>query len=231
MEIELENGDARAIIDPLGAWVTNLSDQSGDILFPKRLLVALDGNKKARGGCHVCLPQFGPGGESGLEQHGFGRTSVWEIEKRSLDMVILTLRVKEGNYTGLTAALTYQLSEHQFTMKLTVHGSAGMKISPGFHPYFSVLRGEEDVEISGERFELSELSNTEFRVAQEQTIELGNRTVRIWSKELPTWAIWSDQLGSYICIEPTLGGNMFQEGKALILRDDTEYSFAVGICW
>jgi galactose mutarotase-like enzyme len=125
----------------------------------------------------------------------------------------------------------YQLSSRQFMMKLQVNGTTGMRISPGFHPYFSVPRDTEDVEINGERFELSELLGTEFRTANEQVIEFSNRTVRLQSKGLPTWAIWTDRLDSYVCVEPTLGGNMFRDGEALIMRDGTNYSYSLSIVW
>ena len=98
MDIELYNGDAKAIISTHGGYVTNLANDDGDILFPKRTLKAPDGSEKVRGGCHVCLPNFGPGGDTGLAQHGFGRTSEWVVASKSEAAVELTLK-GEGEYT------------------------------------------------------------------------------------------------------------------------------------
>src|SRR5688572_18264108 len=111
MEIELWNGSAKAIIDPRGAWLTNLSDDHGDVLFPKRRLKAPDGTIKDRGGCHVCLPNFGPGGSSGLPQHGFGREMVWTTSEQFDNSVVFSLSSGRDGYENLSSVLRYRLDE------------------------------------------------------------------------------------------------------------------------
>ena len=100
MDIELYNGATKAIISTKGGYVTNLANDEGDILFPKRTLKDAEGNEKTRGGSHACLPNFGPGGASGLEQHGYGRTSDWRVVERSETRVEL-LCEGVGEYTSM----------------------------------------------------------------------------------------------------------------------------------
>lgn len=211
MEIELFKGETKAIIDPQGAWLTNLSDQRGDILFPKRTLQAPDGSKKVRGGSHVCLPNFGPGGESGLPQHGFGRVKLWEVSDRDDTSATLLLEKGEGIYEALGSTLTYELHTNQLTMTLEVAngGQQPLRVAPAFHPYIAVPRGTKEVMIDDESVELDELSEAQFVTAERQGVVTAQRVVTLESKRLTTWARWTDQLGSYVCVEPTLGGFTF----------------------
>ncbi|MDX2776327.1 hypothetical protein PV379_03080 [Streptomyces caniscabiei] len=219
MEIELFKGETKAIIDPQGAWLTNLSDQRGDILFPKRTLQAPDGSKKVRGGSHVCLPNFGSGGESGLPQHGFGRTMRWTVSEQDDASVTLLLEKGEGMYEALGSTLTYELHANQITMTLEVAngGQQPLRIAPAFHPYIAAPRGAKEVMIDNESVELDELSEAQFVTAEKQTVMTSQRTVTLKSKRLTTWARWTDQLGPYVCVEPTLGGFTFLND---IPRDD-----------
>lgn len=211
MEIELFRGETKAIIDPQGAWLTNLSDQRGDILFPKRTLQATDGSKKVRGGSHVCLPNFGPGGASGLPQHGFGRVKTWEVSERDDASVTLLLEKGEGIYETLGSTLTYELNEHRLVMTLEVAngGQQPLRIAPAFHPYIAVPRDSKEVMIGTEPVGLDDLNEAQFVTAEKQTVTTSQRTVTLKSKRLTTWALWTDQLGPYVCVEPTLGGFTF----------------------
>lgn len=211
-EVELwHNSGIRAIVDPIGAWLTNLSDENGHVLYPRRNLEALDGSKKQRGGSHVCLPNFGPGGASGLPQHGHGRTSLWQVRDRSQSEVTLKLTNGADGYEALVATLTYTLSEASITMTLTAenNGSAPLRIAPGFHPYINLLDSEQQVHINDHAYELSELAGTEFVEGQQMIVQTDRRTLTFQSESLTTWAIWTDQLGSYVCCEPTFRGNAF----------------------
>jgi glucose-6-phosphate 1-epimerase len=211
MEIELWHGQTKAIVDPIGGWLTNLSDDNGDILFPARLLKAVDGSQKKRGGMHVCLPNFGPGGDSGLDQHGFGRTSTWEIEKQTDNSAVLVLKKKEGCYAGMVATLTYALGDSQLTSTLTIDngGANKLRIAPGFHPYFTARGGHDGVRINNEKQKLDELGETVFIMGEQQSLAILGRHITLRSKNLTAWAVWTDLLGSYVCVEPTLEGYAF----------------------
>lgn len=213
--IELWNGSTKALIDLEGAWLTNLSDDRGDILFPKRMLTAPDGTKKARGGCHVCLPNFGPGGDSGLPQHGFGRLAVWEMASKTENKVILMLSGGAKGYEALQSRLTYELSDTsiKITLDLINNGEAELRVAPAFHPYFALQADEAHVKVDGRRMDLDELGGTVFEEGDIKELATSRRHFRLESSSLPTWAIWTDHLAQYACVEPTLGGYTFLDGK------------------
>lgn len=209
MDIELYDSTTKAIISTKGGYVTNLADDDGDILFPKRILKAPDGSEKTRGGCHVCLPNFGPGGESGLEQHGYGRTSEWTVVERSETRVELSL-AGQGEYENMDSFLTYEVQENAFTMQLELKnkGKSSLKVAPAFHPYF-FCAGSSPV-IDGEHYsDLAEFIGTRFIEGTEVSLKLASRTLTLNSRELMHWAEWTDQLGDYFCVEPTRSGNAF----------------------
>lgn len=209
MEQELWSGPTKAIVDPLGAWLTNLSDDKGDILYPKRMLQAPDGSNKDRGGLFVCLPNFGAGGTSGLAQHGFGRTQPWEVLDKTEASILLKLQPPEGEYAALNAVLSYQLNDQLLmaALDLTNDGDRDLRIAPAFHPYFAT--GEGVVKMNGEDQSLDELSEAVFVEGKEQEIEIDDHVISCESPQLTKWAKWTDQLGPYVCLEPTLAGFSF----------------------
>lgn len=185
------------------------------MLFPKRKLTAADGSRKNRGGSHVCLPNFGPGGLSDQPQHGFGREMVWQVQRQTQSEVTLELPKGDEEYKNLSAMLTYALDGSSVTMTLKVinNGTDELRIAPGFHPYVSLQDGEGQVKVNEQTYDVQDLAETEFFAGESATLHLERRTVTIQSTELTTWALWSDQLGNYVCCEPTLGGNMFLEDE------------------
>jgi D-hexose-6-phosphate mutarotase len=211
MDIELMQGSAKAIISIDGAWLTNLSDDNGDILFPKRTIALVDESKKVRGGMHVCLPNFGPGGKSGLSQHGFGRELEWKVIARDDAMVALELTKAPDPYRGLRSQLTYHLSESSLTVQLDVknNGNSALRLAPAFHPYFMTYGGE--VAIDGQVQDLNELGEAQFITDGNHELQLESRKITISAESLPTWATWTDQLGHYVCVEPSLDGFSFNE--------------------
>jgi D-hexose-6-phosphate mutarotase len=239
MEIELFSGSAKAIIDPQGAWLTNLSDEYGDILYPKRTLKTPHGDVKVRGGCHVCLPNFGSGGASGLAQHGFGRSALWEIITQTGDTVQLELPPKDGEYEGLEAALLYTLTPRSLKVELKIKnsGTIDLRVAPAFHPYFAIDKGEKDVKVNHKRRELNELNEAEFvYTAGVATLKSTRRKMplKIESPELSVFALWTDQLGEYVCVEPTLAGFSFLQSKPAgneIVAAAESRSFAMTISW
>lgn len=233
MEIELINGSIKAIIDPLGGCLTNLSDEEGDILFPKRLLKTADGVQKQRGGCHVCLPNFGPGGDSGLDQHGFGRTETWKVGDRTESSILLTLKGVEGSYTDMKSVLTYQLGDNRIVMTLesTNNGTSAVRLAPAFHPYFA-LHDENDVQIDGETEQLNDMAEATFIGGASHVLETQMRRFTLESTGLLQWAKWTDRLGRYVCVEPTFGGFTFEnptpaEGELLGPGESRTYSLSI----
>lgn len=208
MIIELRSGDKKAVVDTKGGYLTNYSDENGDIIYPKRVIKNDTGEEKTRGGCHVCMPNFGPGGDSGLDQHGYGRTSEWEIQQTGDDHVLFSLK-GQGKYQDMPADLRYELSENGLAMTLTLTNNGGsvLEVGPAFHPYFAT--GDHLV-VDGEQFDMDAYG--EMVLSDETPERIMNthyRTVMLKSADMPYWAQWSDRLADYFCVEPSYGGFTF----------------------
>lgn len=233
MDIELFAGDTKAIISTKGVWLTNLSDGKGDILYPKRLLRAADGSQKYRGGSHVCLPNFGPGGDSGLEQHGYGRTIDWQVTEQTEAAVELSCR-GIGAYADMQALLRYELGEQRLSTKLTLRnlGDKQLRVAPAFHPYF--FTGTDPVVLDGDTLhDLSHLAETEFVEGDTRRLTVNGRDLLLTADGLPIWAVWTDQLGAYVCVEPTAAGNAFLESAQADqwLHSGETRSYSLTISW
>lgn len=233
-EIELWHGSTKALIDPIGGWLTNLSDDNGDVLFPKRNLTAVDGAKKQRGGCHVCLPNFGPGGDSDQPQHGFGREMIWEIVETQPSQAVLTLPAGKDDYETLRSTLTYTLDGRSIdiALKLENTGEKSLRVAPGFHPYFVLDRNEEEVNLNGQVYETINLAGTEFFDDKDSMhLQLNRHNIATSSHNLPTWAFWTDKLDDYVCVEPTVGGYTFLEKQSeietLVAGETQTYSMTI----
>jgi len=234
MELELFHDNTRARVDTLGAWLTNLSDGDGDILFPKRALTTIDGTMKQRGGCHICLPNFGPGGVSGLVQHGYGREMEWSVDDKTDDSVLLRLPQGAGDYEDLSAVLTYQLGARRLlqTLEVTNEGSKTLRVAPGFHPYFMTKDGS--VLLGNEPLELDHLNEAVFRAGDRWILELSGRRIILESTNLTTWALWTDQLAPYVCVEPTLAGFAFEQDQPTadeLVSPGESKSYSVSFTW
>lgn len=229
----LTHGTVTATIAVEGAWVEELTDSASDIFFPKTLLRSENGDVKARGGMHVCLPNFGAGGDSGLPQHGFGRTATWNATVVHGSSVELGLSGGTVHYDRMESSLTYRLGNQRFEAVLTVtnHGARPLRVAPAFHPYFALDELETAVKVNGITYELSELAGTEFVVADHVQLVTAKRTFELSQTGLSTWAIWTDRLGPYVCVEPTFGGYRFlapeQTDELLAPTEATTYSMHI----
>lgn len=233
--ISLIHGVTNATVNPEGAWVESLTANGEAVLFPKSELTNEAGESKARGGMHVCLPNFGPGGDSGLAQHGFGRTSLWQIAQQDASSASLELKAPSAQYNGLEATLTYQLGDNSLSADLSLTNAGGkpLRVAPGFHPYFALNESETVVNINGKARELSTLADAEFIGAETIELATAERTIHLSQTNLTTWAIWTDKLGNYVCVEPTFGGYRFLEAEQSdenLLPDQTR-TYSVRIRW
>jgi galactose mutarotase-like enzyme len=181
------------------------------------------------------LPNFGPGGKSGQPQHGFGRTSDWEVTDKTENGIILTLAEGEGEYKDMASVLAYQLADNmiRITCEVTNNGTAAVRLAPAFHPYFS-LTGEKDVMIDETKELLDDLAEAQFFEGTTHTLNTKARTFEMTSTELPTWAKWTDQLGKYVCVEPSRGGFTFlnsEPSEDEILAAGASKTYGVSITW
>lgn len=208
MIIELRHGDKKAVADTNGGYLINYADENGDIIYPKRVFTTESGEQKNRGGCHVCLPNFGPGGDSGLDQHGYGRSSEWNIAESSDNQVVFSLD-GQGSYADMPATLRYVLGDAGLAMelKLTNNSASQLPTGPAFHPYF--ITGDHLV-VDGEAFDMTAYNDMLLSdEMDEKILNTNRRTIMLKSTNLPVWAQWSDRLGEYFCVEPTYGGYTF----------------------
>ena len=135
-EIILRNHSASMQINTLGAYVDNLVLHGREVLFPKTS-VQVGTDTKLRGGMHVCLPQFGPDSKNHLAQHGFGRTSTWQVRYQNESDVGLRLISTAKGYENVEWLLDYSLpNENEAVATLTVcnYGDAPVRTSPGSIP-------------------------------------------------------------------------------------------------
>lgn len=214
-----------------GAYLTELKAADGrDIIFP---LTELQG--KRRGGSHICLPYFGPDLDGELAQHGYGREVEWCEVELSSERAVYRHRQTEGRFVGLEAELSYSLGDNFLQTELKVFNGAAeaMHISPGFHPYFAV--NPEDIALDGQAISLDDYEPFQERPGSSR-LELkgANYQVEISSDDLTHAVVWSDSRGDYLCVEPTLAGNVFysqhQTGDFELLPGEQK-SFSYKITW
>jgi len=227
--ITLSYGDIAASIDLQGAWLTRLQSAGQDVLFPRQSFMLQDGSTKLRGGSHVCFPNFGPGGASGLPQHGFARTSTWHVAEQSESTVELMLETPEGEYADVEVRLTYELLENGLSMALRLvnNGSNVVPVSPAFHPYFATTANESIVQ--GDSYAHVDLNEAVFLIGPVEGLDISDRRYTLRQENLPQWVLWTDGLGGYVCLEPTAVGNGFVDGTALKLAGNSSWSGSLRI--
>lgn len=226
--ITLQNGDSQASIATAGAWLLALHDASGPVLFPRQDFES-GGKFKQRGGCHVCLPNFGPGGDSGQPQHGYGRLVQWNIAEQSSTTATLTCQGTDG-YESLHSSLEYRLLSGGVQMQLDITNRANrpLRVSPGFHPYF-LAENADAVTVNETSYELSQLSDAKKLSEIPDRMLVGSAKYSLGSINLPQWVLWSDRLGDYVCVEPTLKSDSFASGTAPLLQpgETSLYAFSL----
>lgn len=212
--IDLKHDSYLATIDSQGAWVTSYSSADTPILYPKSDIESILGGVKTRGGCHICLPNFGPGGDSTQPQHGYGRLLTWNLVTHHQSEAILRLEPSvETDYCNVI--LRYSLGDDGLAIDLTVtnSGSESIRLAPGFHPYFAIDT-KQAVYLNQAKVNLSEYSDATFVKAHSMELENGDTRIRLSAVGMTLWALWTDQLAEYFCIEPTSAGFAFESDAA-----------------
>lgn len=202
--IELKLQGFNATITLLGGVIETFSKEGEDIFFPRQ---EIDG--KQRGGCHVCVPYFGPG----QPQHGYGRAIEWVVESQAVDKVVLQHQQLIGEYAGLAMELRYTLMPDGLLMELHLDNGSDrpLRVAPGFHPYFALKEGIRELQFNAKTYQIAQLAGTEFVTSESATARAGMGRINydIASDELKAYALWSAHPEKYVCVEPTLAGNSF----------------------
>jgi len=235
--LSLRCGSSTASFDTKGAYLTALKTDATNILFPAQLI-----GEKLRGGIPVCAPIFGPGDSVGLKQHGFARDVDWKVVSRADDEVVLSFEAKRGQelaeaYQGCVMIYTVKIRENSLSLHLIIEnkGEAAFVCSPGFHPYFPT-EDATAVRVSANKtyqFDADELAATQFLspYIDNSTIDLGNVKVTLASSALQQYAVWSANPDTYICVEPTLAGNLDAQAIPPCLNSGEKAEFEMTLSW
>lgn len=200
-------------VTPKGGYITRLSHNGIDLLFPDTVI-----NGTRRGGAFVTVPQFGPDNPAKkimLEQHGFARKSDWHVGRVAAAGVSLSHERQRGPYAGLCTSLSYRFNrapndKTAFYAGLTLYNDSNkiMRISPGFHPYIDISRLGEDRLEETQR----ELADSPTVPASQATLVVSDDSeVHIETRGFERMTWWTDMLGKYVCIEPSLAGDSFSK--------------------
>lgn len=227
----LRRGDSTAQIDAQGAWLADLTLNGNKVFYTRQNVTYPDGAVKQRGGCHVCLPNFGPGGDADLPQHGYGRLEKWQIEEVAPTQVALTHDGGPGVYAVLKSRLVYELLDGglRMTLELRNDGPTPLRVAPGFHPYFASQTSVTELRVDDATYDVATLGEAQFIAKRGGRILIGDRSCHLESPSLPQWALWTDNPDAYVCVEPTHAGFAFMENGATLLppNETREWSLAI----
>lgn len=222
MKIELTNKKTKLIADTNGAYIDEFIYDGKDVFFPK-FETEIGGKKKIRGGSHPCLPSFGPSEINDLKDHGYGRDYDWEIIDQSPSKVVFYLKGKCG-YEGMDSFISYELGENYLIgeIKMVNNSEKELPLAPGFHPYF---RAGDDFLVDGLDFGDFDLKDTFFLDASAVSFKADNFRVKIINDNFHKFAIWTDFLDDYRCVEPCYNGKSFVKGgEPYILKAGETFS-------
>lgn len=225
--------DMKMYISNNGAYIESLTDKGQNIIFPLTEITLEDGSKKARGGNHSCLPNFGVDDSFKLKAHGFGRLLNWEPVNKNETTTHLFLRGID-EYSNLFTDLVYELRDNAIFMKLSLvnRGNTSLSIAPGFHPYLYSEDGY--VNIEGKEYTRNELENTVFLKGNELKFETSKYKYQYRCNNVNTFAIWTDFLDDYICVEPTYNGASFKNNskeRPYELKSNESFELEAVLTW
>lgn len=202
----IRNNILKVVINTNGAFIDEFCFGEKNIFYP-RFTVNIDGLDRPRGGMHPCLPQFGTSEINDLMVHGYARDLAWKIIEEDQNSIILALDGHFG-YEGMNSLIEYSLDNNRFDVKLTLKNLSNnnLLVAPGFHPYFYY---DNNFYIDGVSLNDDDLRKTIFVKSNEINFRTGENEVKVLTNNFNVFAIWSDFIENYICIEPTFNGNSF----------------------
>lgn len=224
----ISNDILKVVINTSGAFIDEFCFGEKNIFYP-RFTVNIDGIERPRGGMHPCLPQFGVSEINNLMVHGYARDLDWEIIEEDQNRIILAL---DGHfeYEGMNSLIEYSLDNNKFDVKLILKNLSNnnLLVAPGFHPYFYY---DNNFFIDGVGLNDDDLRKTIFVKSKEINFRTGENEVKILTDNFNVFAIWSDFIENYICIEPTFNGNSFTKDKnnPYILNVNEEFKAQISI--
>jgi glucose-6-phosphate 1-epimerase len=152
--------ESEAIISLFGAHLIHFAQRDQRPWFWLSSEAVIDGSRGIRGGVPICWPWFGPSPERvglGKPQHGFARTSLWQLDGISdyeeSTLLHLSLQDSEASRAIWPHAFTLEydlLISDDLTLMLTTRNEseAALIYSGALHSYFAVS-APESVTITG----------------------------------------------------------------------------------
>lgn len=149
-----------AVISLFGAHLLHFAPKNGSPWLWLSSEAILDGSRGIRGGVPICWPWFGPSPErvgTGKPQHGFARTSTWQLDgiSDSEESTLLHLSLQDTAQTRAVWPHSFTLEYDlligdDLTLMLTSRneGDEPLVYSGALHSYFTV-ENPEQVEIHG----------------------------------------------------------------------------------
>jgi len=175
-------------ISKYGATITSWSVNDTELLFvsPKS---KLDGSKAIRGGVPICFPSFGPWALG--PQHGFARTSIWEVAStkdlsEQEDMsVTLTLCETTAWEEKFELAYTITLKESSLEMCLNVvnkNSEKPFEFTTALHTYFKVpdVAGVSITGLQGLQYKDKTLEGVPTMTEDREQVSLAGWTDRVY---------------------------------------------------
>jgi len=147
--------ESEALISLFGAHLLHFAPEGQGPWFWLSSEAVLDGTRGIRGGVPICWPWFGPSPERvglGKPQHGFARTSVWQLDGISdyPDSTLLHLSLQDTEATRAIwphpFTLEYDLLiGDDLTLMLTSRneGDTPFVYSGALHSYFTIAAPEK----------------------------------------------------------------------------------------
>lgn len=245
-DFEISCGQVKANVSIIGGTVTSLTHKGIPIIFPQQEI-----DDKIRGGIPICFPFFGPApaAYSEIKQHGWLRDqNLQVIDYIDIDdcgMVLLR---------GVTPENEQYPWKLEYDIMISVHDSpAALKIklkvkrlndghyfhapiNPAFHPYFCsskafpsitncLTKVGEDVFTDNYFGKDAAMIHAQMPIIVQTQKEVVELVLREGFDQMSRIAFWSDNPGSYYCIEPVAinpeyfadndrGGIFLGEGEA-----------------
>jgi len=193
--VDLHIGNSSCRIHKFGATITDWKIDDEQIIFVSPNAI-FDGKKAIRGGVPVCFPSFGPW-EYGA-QHGFARTSNWEVEEAPMKTekeATVTLRLTDTEETRkiwnyeFIFDLKVILQEKKLKIDLQVlnTGTEEFSFTTALHTYFKVANVEaaKVKGLNGLKFVDKTLSDTPTVTETRKEVMVSDWTDRVYLGPCP----------------------------------------------
>lgn len=251
--IQIRDGDSVVYLAPERGGMATRFFVGGRSVFYLDEATLLDRTKNVRGGNPVLFPspgklagdRFMRDGRSGaMGQHGFARSSPWEVADRDARSAVLRLRSSDATRAAFpwdfVATYRYVVEGATLRIEQRIESTEPMPFGLGFHPYFHVperAKAHARVVTKGsrawdnvQRVEVAlggpmDLTQPEVDLhlldhpGTSLDLELEDRrTVVRASPEFSTWVVWTLAKRDFVCVEPwSCPGNALSTGERLLV--------------